>query len=185
MSYSEFMIDSSRRATMTEFARRMDVVVLSASSPMSEDRKEYAEMVGGEVWKDPLRPGSDRTIVVRRKTPEVRHENNKEAIAALRKQLAGIKDAFIIQTRDAFGTAMNVNGWANLVIPKEHYTAVEIAAGKLGIKLYDPICSDIYGVHRKISIEQQSCDVDRLKEKLGEEFDAYVLDDASARKMKI
>ena len=81
------------------------------------------------------------------------YKNNQEAIRDLKANSPA--KAFYLPGADAFGTSPNVNGWHELVIKKEYINEVSRAAKKLGIELFDPTCSDIYGVHRKISMEHQ------------------------------
>ncbi len=79
---------------------------------------------------------------------------NQEAFKALRARVLSVRKEGV----DAFGTSPSGNGWLAIVIPHQHIAEAENAAADLGLTLYDPIRSDLYGVHRLLNTQKDQID---------------------------
>jgi hypothetical protein len=77
---------------------------------------------------------------------------NEEAFKALRAVIPDIRK----EGCDAFGNSPSRNGWMAIVIPKQELHNANTAAKKLGLTLYNPIVSSIYGVHRLLNAKQDT-----------------------------
>lgn len=69
--------------------------------------------------------------------------NNQQAFAALKNRVSSVSK----EGADAWGNSSSRNGWLPIVIPNKDVIEAINAAAALNIKLYNTICSDIYGFH--------------------------------------